>query len=202
MIVRRLATFSSSSICLSRKPPVVIRDPVLGAACAAAVPHAEGARRDRRNRAARGWAFGLLIALLVQFGLGMYVNLFAHIPLNHPGHRAKDFFSGSYHSVAWAETSPHAPLIMAFHAGLGLLLVPSSLWLAVLAIRGRRAGYVWAAVLGALFIPGAGFNGASFLNYNEDANSYVMALLFAAAVLCYIVLLALPRSTGRQALAA
>jgi hypothetical protein len=91
---------------------------------------------------------------------------------------------------------------MAFHAGLGLLLVPSSLWLAVLAIRGRRAGYVWAAVLGALFIPGAGFNGASFLNYNEDANSYVMALLFAAAVLCYIVLLALPRSTGRQALAA
>jgi hypothetical protein len=73
------------------------------------VPHAEGARRDRRNRAARGWAFGLLIALLVQFGLGMYVNLFAHIPLNHPGHRAKDFFSGSYHSVAWAETSPHAP---------------------------------------------------------------------------------------------
>jgi hypothetical protein len=26
-----------------------------------------------------------------------------------------------------------------------------------------------------------------------------MALLFAAAVLCYIVLLALPRSTGRQA---
>jgi hypothetical protein len=55
---------------------------------------------------------------------------------------------------------------------------------------------------GALFILGAGFNGASFLNYNEDANSYVMALLFAAAVLCYIVLLALPRSTERQAPAA
>jgi hypothetical protein len=109
MIVRRLATFSSSSFCLSRKPPVVIRDPVLGAACAAPAPHAEGARRDRGNRAARGWAFGLLIALLVQLGLGMYVNLFAHIPLNHPGHRAKDFFSGSHHSVAWAETSPHAP---------------------------------------------------------------------------------------------
>jgi hypothetical protein len=77
--------------------------------------------------------------------------------------------------------------------------VPGSLWLAVLAIRGRRAGYVWAAVLGALFILGAGFNGASFPNYNEDANSYVMALLFAAAVLCYIVLVALPRSTRRQA---
>jgi heme A synthase len=52
------------------------------------VPAAVRATRDGRNRAARGWAFGLLIALLVQFGLGMYVNLFAHIPLNHPGHGA------------------------------------------------------------------------------------------------------------------
>ena len=169
---------------------------------AAPVPRAVRARRDRRNRAARGWAFGLLVALLVQFGLGMYVNLFATIPLNHPGHGANDFFAGSYHSVAWAETSPHAPLILAFHAGLGLLLVVGSLWLAVLAIRGRRAGIVWAAVLGALFVLGAGFNGASFLNYNHDANSYVMALLFAAAVLCYSVILALPGDTEPQAQAA
>jgi riboflavin transporter FmnP len=160
------------------------------------------ATRDRRNRAARGWAFGLLVALLVQFGIGMYVNLFAHIPLNHPGHSAKNFFAGSYHSVAWAETSPHAPLILAFHAGLGLLLVLGSIWLAVLAIRGRRTGTVWAAVLGALFILAAGFNGASFLNYNHDVNSYIMALLFAAAVLCYIIILALPGNTERQAPAA
>jgi len=169
---------------------------------AAPVPRAVRARRDRRNRAARGWAFGLLVALLVQFAIGMYVNLFATIPLNHPGHGANDFFTGSYHSVAWAETSAHAPLILAFHAGLGLLLVVGSLWLAVLAIRGRRAGIAWAAVLGALFILGAGFNGASFLNYNHDANSYVMALLFAAAVLCYSVILALPGDTEPQAQAA
>jgi hypothetical protein len=55
---------------------------------------------------------------------------------------------------------------LAFHAGLGSLLVLGSLWLAVVAIRGRRAGFVWAAVL------------------------------------CCIVLLALPRSTERQAPAA
>lgn len=175
------------------------REPAATKADAAPVPRAVHARRDRRNRAARGWAFGLLVALLVQFGIGMYVNLFVTIPLHHPGHGATNFFAGSYHSVAWAETSAHAPLLLAFHAGLGLLLVVGSLWLAVLAIRGRRAGYVWAAVLGALFILGAGFNGASFLNYNYDANSYVMALLFAAAVLCYIVLLALPGNTERQA---
>ena len=174
------------------------REPATTKAHAAPVPGAVRATRDRRNRAARGWAFGLLIALLVQFGLGMYVNLFAQIPLNHPGHGASNFFTGSYHSVAWAETSPHSPLILAFHAGLGLLLVLGSLWLAVLAIRGHRPGFVWAAVLGAVFILAAGFNGASFLNYNHDANSFVMALLFALAVLCYIVLLALPSSAERQ----
>jgi len=177
------------------------REPAATHGDAAAVPAAVRTTRDRRNRAARGWAFGLLVALLVQFSIGMYVNLFAVIPLNHPGHGASDFFAGSYHSVAWAETSPHAPLILAFHGGLGLLLVVGSLWLAVLAIRGRRAGVVWAAVLGALLILGAGFNGASFLNYNKDANSYVMALLFAA-VLCYIIILALPGRTERQAPAA
>jgi len=191
VIRRRWALTEASS-----REPAATRDD------AARVPRAERARKDRRNRAARGWAFGLLIALLVQFGLGMYVNLFASIPLNHPGHGANNFFAGSYHSVAWAETSPHSPVILAVHAGLGLLLVLGSLWLAVLAIRGRRAGFVWAAVLGALFILGAGFNGASFLNYNEDANSYVMALLFALAVLCYIVLLALPSSSERKAPAA
>ncbi|MBO0815251.1 MAG: hypothetical protein J2P30_08935 [Actinobacteria bacterium] len=187
-IWRRWAIAETSS----REPPAAKVD-------AEQRPGAVHARRDRRNRAARGWAFGLLIALLVQFGLGMYVNLFASIPLKHPGHGAKNFFAGSYHSVAWAETSPHAPLILAFHAGLGLFLVLGSLWLAVLAVRGRRAGFVWAGVLGALFILGAGFNGASFLNYNEDANSYVMALLFAAAVLCYIIILALPARTERRA---
>ena len=191
VIRRRWALTEASS-----REPAATRDD------AARVPRAERARKDRRNRAARGWAFGLLIALLVQFGLGMYVNLFASIPLNHPGHGAKNFFAGSYHSVAWAETSPHSPVILAVHAGLGLLLVLGSLWLAVLAIRGRRAGFVWAAVLGALFILGAGFNGASFLNYNKDANSYVMALLFALVVLCYIVLLALPSSSERKAPAA
>jgi hypothetical protein len=151
-----------------------------------------------RNLTMRRWAFGLLVALLVQFGIGMWVNLFTRIPLSHPGHGAHEFFTGTYHSVAWAETSPHAPLILAFHAGLGLLLVVGSVWLAVLAIRSRRRAVIWAAVLGALFIIGAGFNGGSFLDYNKDVNSYLMALLFAAAVLCYTAILALPGGASRR----
>lgn len=52
--------------------------------------------------------------------------------------------------MAWAETSQHAPVILATHAGLGLLLVAGSLWLAARAVRGLRRAITWAAVLGAL----------------------------------------------------
>ena len=47
------------------------REPAATQGDAAPVPTAVRATRDRRNRTARGWAFGLLVALLVQFGLGM-----------------------------------------------------------------------------------------------------------------------------------
>ena len=51
---------------------------------------------------------------------------------------------------------------------------------------------------GGLCIIGAAFNGASFLDYNKNVNSYLMALLFAAAVLCYVVILALPPAQRDQ----
>ena len=40
--------------------------------------------------------------------------------------------------------------------------------------------------LGALCIVGAGFNGASFLNYGHDVSSLIMAMLWALALACYL----------------
>ena len=39
---------------------------------------------------------------------------------------------------------------------------------------------------GALFIIGAGFNGASFLNYGNDISSMIMAGLWALALASYL----------------
>ena len=74
----------------------------------------------------------------------------------------------------------------------------SSAWLAAQAIRNRRPAVTWAAVPGALCIIGAAVNGASFLDYNNNVNSYLMALLFAAAVHGYAVILALPPAQNDQ----
>jgi hypothetical protein len=42
------------------------------------------------------------------------------------------------------------------------------------------------SVLGLVFIIGAGFNGASFLNYGNAVNSFIMAALWALATTCYV----------------
>ena len=65
------------------------------------------------------------------------------------------------------------------HAAFGLALV-----LMVVAV----AGWVtFTSVLGALLVIGAGFNGASFLDFAENFSSLLMELLALAALGCYLV---------------
>jgi uncharacterized membrane protein len=71
------------------------------------------------------------------------------------------------------------------HAVLGLALVLIVIGVAVYAMRlGRRPVVAW-SVLAGLLVIGAGFNGASFLDFNNDISSLIMALLAFSAVACY-----------------
>jgi hypothetical protein len=130
---------------------------------------------------------GLIVALIVQFLIGMLVNLFVTIPDSHPGSQPTEYFAGSFQSVAWAISS--GPGLLVAHTILGLFLAIGSL---ALLVRIRAVGQrrlTIAAALGFLFIVGAGFNGASFLDFNEDYSSMIMATLFAAALMCYVGIL-------------
>ena len=68
--------------------------------------------------------------------------------------------------------------IGAAHAAFGMAL--AALALAAVAIAWRRGGMGGraASVIGALAVVGAGFNGASFVNYGHDVSSLIMAVLF------------------------
>ncbi len=104
-----------------------------------------------------------------------------------PRSQPPEYFAGSFQSVAWAISS--GPGLLVAHVVLGLLLGMGSLALIVrVRALGRRRLTV-AATLGFLFIVGADFNGASFLDFNEDYSSMIMATLFAAALLCYVGIL-------------
>ena len=130
---------------------------------------------------------GVSVLVLVQAGIGMIVNLDETIPAHHPGAHPSNYFTGSARSVAWAVSHGAAALVI--HATLGLALVALAIVVAVRALRiANRAVTIWALVAAGLII-GAGFNGASFLDFNKNVSSLVMALLALGSVACYTVAL-------------
>lgn len=150
-------------------------------------PTRETANRHESTARLRRMTLGALALVLVQAGIGMDVNLFAAIPARHPGAQASDYFTGSFHSVAWA--IDHGAIALAIHASLGLALAVMAISVAVIAVRLRAWSLGTWAVLAGLLVIGAGFNGASFLDYNKDVSSLIMALLALGAVACYALVL-------------
>jgi hypothetical protein len=140
------------------------------------------------NEAAFRRMLGIALAILiVQFLLGTTANLFVKIPADHPGANPPEYFGGLVTSVSWAIL--HGRLWLTLHAALGLVLVLAALGTLVQAIRLRGGGRVTPAALGFVGVLGAGFNGGSFLNYQEDFNSMLMAVGFALTTAAYAALL-------------
>lgn len=126
---------------------------------------------------------GAIVLLLAQAGIGMAVNLYVTVPSRHPGARPGDYFSGSFDSVVWS--LGHGAAALAIHASLGIALVVVAAGVAVHGLRcGRRAVGAW-SLLGGLLVIGAGFNGASFLDFGDNISSLIMAMLAFGAIACY-----------------
>ncbi len=124
------------------------------------------------------------LLLLIQYLLGMAVNLYVILPARHPGAGARDYFTGGASALAWV--IPDGPAWAAAHAAFGLALVLAAFaGVALTRGSGSRAALV-ISVLGALAIVGAGFNGVSFLDYGHAFSSMIMAGLWALALACYI----------------
>jgi hypothetical protein len=128
------------------------------------------------------------LLLLVQFVLGQAVNLFVTIPKHHPGAQPSNYLTGSVRSIGWA--IPDGGMVLAAHVVLGLALVLGGIVVIVLAVRSRSRLAIGTAGLGGAAILGAAFNGASFLDFNQDFSSMIMAGLFAVALGSYVVGLA------------
>jgi hypothetical protein len=129
----------------------------------------------------------MILLVLTQAAIGMAVNLDVTVPGTHPGAHPSNYFSGSVNSVIWA--IGHGAALLAIHVALGLALVLTAVAVAIYALRLRnRRAAVWSVLASGLVI-GAGFNGASFLNFNDDTSSLIMALLAFGATACYTIAL-------------
>jgi hypothetical protein len=157
------------------------------------------AATGRRDTTLRRMLLAAILLVLVQAGLGMAVNLYVAVPAHHPGAHPGDYFAGSADSVAWA--IGHGTAALAIHATLGLALVIVVIGVAIHALRsGRRAVGAW-SVLGGLLVIGAGFNGASFLDFGNNVSSLIMALLAFGAISCYAAALSLAAARPRRPVA-
>ena len=144
------------------------------------------ARPGRAEPASRLLAvnFAACLLLLIQYLLGMAVNLYVVLPAAHPGAAAPDYFTGAASGLAWV--IPDGPVWAGVHSAFGLaLVVAASVGIALTWGRRSRMATVM-SVLGALAILGAAFNGVSFLNYGHAFSSMIMAGLWALALACYL----------------
>ncbi len=127
---------------------------------------------------------GACALLLIQYLLGMVVNVYVVLPGRHPGAGAGDYFSGAPAGLSWLIAD--GPAWAAAHAAFGMALAAAALAAVALAWRRDSAAGTAAAVVGALAVIGAGFNGASFVDYGHAFSSMIMAGLWALALACYL----------------
>ncbi len=124
-------------------------------------------------------AFAMAILLLVQYALGIALNLYVRLPAKDAG---GNIGSGFTRAVA------NGPASVSIHAVLGVLLVVNAL---VILVRSLQAGahLVSAlAVLGAASLVGAAVTGASFVTASRSGASMGMAMAWGVGLLCYLVI--------------
>jgi len=143
-------------------------------------PVAPPASLASRIRAVRGASFGMVSMLLVEYGLGLWVNIYANLPSSD---RGANVASGFGRAVA------DGPVGLALHALLGVALLVTGIMLVVRAAQlGRRSVIVWTSV-GLLAVLSAALNGARFVGDRAHDASLVMGLGAGVAILAYTVIL-------------
>ena len=125
-----------------------------------------------------GACLATLIALVAQFGLGMWLNLYVPVP-------SSDQHAGIVQEIT------NGPLTLTVHALLGTFLIVAAVVLLIRAVHTRHpvAAALTATGLGAIL--GAFAAGGLFVRNGKSSASLWMAVLTGIALLCY---------TGVQAL--
>jgi hypothetical protein len=126
-------------------------------------------------------ARGLLAGYALQFLAGMTLNLFVTIPAKHPGASSSEYFSGALRGLGWA-LADKGGWALAVHAYLAVALVLGSVVLCYLSVQSHLKRWIVASTIAMLVTVGALFNGLSFINYNHDISSMIMAICWLTAV--------------------
>jgi hypothetical protein len=157
--------------------------PMAGGPDKLAVP---GRHIRRPGRAGlRRVSLAALIMLVLQYGLGTFLNLYVAVP-------ASDAHAGIFAEIATA------PLALTVHALLGLTLIGTAILMVARAVGVRDRLLAVLAAAGLTAIGGAFAAGEIFARNGQAGASLAMALLTGVALLCYVGTLALVTAAQRQ----
>ena len=110
--------------------------------------------------------------LIVQFALGISVNLYVTLPAaGHPGH------------ASWFGNGP----LLALHAVTGMFLVIAAVFVLVRAIMARNVTLIVTSAVGLVAILLAAFFGSGFTDKLTNGYSLGMALATAVALASYAI---------------
>jgi len=137
---------------------------------AVAPPSAQ--KMQARQAGLRQASLAIVIVLIVQFALGISVNLYVTLPAaGHPGH------------ASWFGNGP----LLAMHAALGMFLVLAAVFVLVRAIMARNRTLIATSAAGLVAIFLAFFFGSNYTDKLTNGYSLGMAIAFAAALACYVI---------------
>jgi len=125
-----------------------------------------------------------LITLVVQFSLGMVLNLYVPVP-------------ASDQHASYEQEIRTAPLALTIHVLIGLVLIGTAIAAAIRAIRMRDRPTIAMAAGGLAAIVGAFGAGELFVRNGQSSASLTMAILTGIALVCYIGALARTSSIPR-----
>jgi hypothetical protein len=142
--------------------------------------------RLRRSADLRGVCLTTLIALVVQFVVGMILNLYVTVP-------SADAHTGYLQEIL------NGPVSLTVHVLLGIVLIGAAVLLLIRAIGGGNRVLASLAATGLAAILGAFAAGEIFVRNGQPNASLWMAILTGVALVSYISALNLIRAVARQA---
>ena len=145
----------------------------------ARTPRAASAARAITLRRA---SLAVLVLLVLEYGTGMYVNLYVTVP-------------GADHGGGIGAAVANGPALLSLHAVIGPLLALGALGVLVLAAVLRHWAVAAAAAAGLFAIAFAGVTGVAYASTGDAADSMAMSVMTGVALVCYAAILyAAPRA--------
>jgi hypothetical protein len=125
-------------------------------------------------------ALASLLMLLIEYGLGVWTNLYAQLPSSDHGKATLAAFGGA---VA------HGPAGLALHALLGTLLIVNAVLVVVRATLVRQTASVILGAITLIAVLAAWFSGTKFVSDQANSASFGMAVAAGAAILGNAIIL-------------